>query len=65
MAKYGKIIASASTKERLEKLINDYYYSNNLVITDNNMIYNTLQDRFLIRAGVVLKKGRYQFREIQ
>ena len=65
MAKYGKLIASATTKEKLEKLINEYYYSNNWVITDNNMIYNTLKDRFSIGTIVVLKKGRYQFREIQ
>ena len=65
MAKYGKIIASASTKERLEKLINDYYYSNNWVITDNNEVYNTLTTRFMIGKVVVNKKGRYQFREIK
>ena len=34
-------VASASTKERLTKLINDYYFTTSCIINDNNEVWNT------------------------
>ena len=36
----SNLIASAITKEELEKMINEYYFSNNYIITEDNKIYN-------------------------
>jgi len=35
-----KLLASAPTKEELEKLINEYFASQNYVITDMNRVRN-------------------------
>lgn len=35
-----KLIASAGTKEDLEKLINKFYCSENYTITEDNKLYN-------------------------
>lgn len=53
-------IASAPTKERLTKLINEFYYSKNYVITISNEVYNTKLDKVV---GMVkdTKKGRFEF----
>ena len=37
----SNLIASAGTKEDLEKMINEYYFSTNYIITENNDVYNT------------------------
>lgn len=37
----SNLIASAVTKEDLEKMINEYYFSTNYIITENNDVYNT------------------------
>lgn len=36
-----KCIMSAPTKEELVKMINEYFYSSNYIITDDGKIYNT------------------------
>lgn len=60
MKKYS-LVCSAVTKEDLEKMINQYFYSKNYVITDDNMVYNTLKDEVLDSYAVVNKKGRWRF----
>ena len=39
-------IASSPTKERLQKLINEFYYSQNYIITDDNKVYNTKLQKY-------------------
>ena len=41
----NNLIASAGTKEELEKMINEYYFSKNYVITDQNEVYNTVKEK--------------------
>lgn len=52
------LIASAPSIERLEALINRYYYSKNWVVKDNKA-YNTILDES--RGTVELKRKRYRF----
>ena len=47
MAKKGMLICSAPTKDNLVKLINEFYCSENYVITEDNKVYNTKLDRFI------------------
>ena len=60
----NKTLASAPTKEELENLINRFYYSKNYVITDDNKVYNTKNDKFLDDVGVTQKRGRWVFYSI-
>lgn len=56
-----KVIASAPTKEGLQKLINEYYYSKFYVIKeDNTTVENTKTGRIL-ENKVREYKGRWQF----
>ena len=60
-------ICSAPTKADLEKQINAYFLSENYVITNDNMVYNTKTEKYWNpnSAIVVEKKGRWQFRRIE
>ena len=60
-------ICSAPTKADLEKLINNYFLSENYVITDDNRVYNTKTEKYWSSdaAIVVEKKGQWQFRRIE
>jgi hypothetical protein len=63
MAK-GGVIASSTSKEGIEKLIGDYYYSKNISIQkiDNKDEYEVSNSKGKINGvKVVVKKGRYQF----
>jgi hypothetical protein len=57
-------ICSASTKEDLEKQINNYFLSKNYVITEDNRVYNTNTGKYFSSESyiVVERKNRYQFR---
>ena len=48
-------IASSNTKEGLLKLINQYYYSTNCIITEANEVVNTKLNKTL---GRVEEKGK-------
>lgn len=48
-------IASSNTKEELLKLINQYYYSTNCIITEANEVVNTKLNKTL---GRVEEKGK-------
>ena len=55
-----KILASAPTKEVLEKLINEYFYSTNYIIKDDrpySIKSGYAPDKFM----VTYSKGRYRF----
>jgi hypothetical protein len=63
MAK-GGVIASSETKEGIEKLISDYYYSSKISLkkVDNKDEYEVSNSKGKINGvKVVLKRGRYQF----
>ena len=52
-------IAKSKTKEGLTKLINEYYYSTNCVITDSNEVVNTKLNKTL---GIVkLVGGAFEY----
>lgn len=63
MAK-GRLIASAGSKEDLEKLINKYYYSENYIITENNEVYNKKLNKTFTDIRVILKKERWRLESI-
>ena len=60
-------ICSAPTKADLEKQINNYFLSENYVITDDNRVYNTKTEKYWSSeaAIIVKRKGRWQFRRIE
>ena len=63
MAK-GGVIASSETKEGIEKLISDYYYSSKISLkkVDNKDEYEVSNSKGKINGvKVIVKKGRYQF----
>lgn len=52
-------IAKSKTKEGLLKLINEYYYTTNCIITDSDEVVNTKLNKTL---GVVkLVRGAYEY----
>ena len=56
----SNLIASAGTKEDLEKIINEYYFSTNYIITENNDVYNTKNECTLDNVNVEVKKNRWR-----
>ena len=65
MAKKGMLICSAPTKDNLIKLINEFYCSENYVITEDNKVYNTKLDRFIDNGIIEFKRNRYYYRIIK
>lgn len=59
-----KIIASAPTKEDLEKMINEFYVSDNYIITDENKVYNKKLNKTLDSVCVEFRRKRYYFKFI-
>ena len=57
-------ICSAPTKADLEKQINNYFLSENYVITDDNRVYNSKMDKYLDDYIIQEKKSRWSFRKI-
>lgn len=55
---------SAGSKADLEKMINEYFYSENYVITDDNRVYNSKLDKYLDDYIIQEKKSRWSFRKI-
>ena len=60
----SNLIASAITKEELEKIINEYYFSNNYIITEDNKIYNMKKEIYLESVQVTFKRNRWRFERI-
>ncbi len=44
----SKCVFSASSKEDLTAMINEYYCSKNYIVTEDNRIYNTANEKFLV-----------------
>lgn len=55
---------STGSKTDLEKMINEYFYSENYVITDDNRVYNSKLDKYLDDYIIQKKKSRWSFRKI-
>lgn len=55
-----KVLLSCGTKEDLQKMINEYYYSTNYIITDDNRAYNTKLDKYLDNI-IEFKRNRWYF----
>lgn len=56
------LLASAPTKEQLEKAINEYFYSgNDLIITDAKEVYSQKKNKRLDSYQVTVKRGRWRF----
>ena len=54
------IIASSKTKKGLEKLINEYFFSNNYIITDDNRVFNTKLNKYNDNVKIIIDGKRYQ-----
>ena len=57
----GNLLASAANKEELEKLINQYYFSSNYFINDENKIEHSIKHKVLDGVRVVVKSRRWRF----
>ena len=57
----NNIIASAPTKEKLEKMINEFYASENYIITEENEVYNKKLNKTLDSVKVTYKRKRFYF----
>ena len=57
----ARVIISSPTREELEKKINEYFYSENYIITDDLEIYNYKMDKFADRHYQIRQsRGRWQ-----
>lgn len=56
---------TSPTKERLQKAINKYFYSENYVITDDNRVFNTKTNEYLKMWQVSKKRGRWIFEGVE
>lgn len=56
----SKCVFSAGSKEDLTIMINEYYYSKNYIITEDNRIYNTVKEKYLDGIKVVYKRNRWR-----
>lgn len=57
-----KCILSAGNKPALEKMINDYFYSSNYIITSDLKVYNTKTEKTL-NYIVTCKGGRWAMKK--
>lgn len=55
------LLASAGSKNKLQKMINDFYYSDNWIIDAENNIFNTKQNKFASGVKVENKGKRWRF----
>lgn len=55
-----KCVFSAGSKEDLTAMINEYYYSKNYIITEDNRIYNTSKEKYIDNMKVVCKRNRWR-----
>lgn len=60
-----KCVLSTNNKEDLEKMINQYFYSENYIITDDNRVYNRKTEKYLDDFIIQEKKSRWSFRRIE
>jgi len=55
----SKCVFSAGSKKDLTAMINEYYYSKNYIITEDNRIYNTAKEKYMDALKVVFKRNRW------
>lgn len=56
----GKLLATAPSKEELEKIINEFYLSENYIIKEDNTIYNTKTGLTPTNTKVRYFRGRWR-----
>lgn len=56
-----RLICSSGTKEDLQEMINEFYYSKNYIITDEGTIFNTKLNKTIDNAKVEFKRKRWRF----
>lgn len=61
----SKCVFSAGSKEDLAAMINEYYYSKNYIITDDNRIYNTVKENYMDTLKVVFKRNRWRVERVE
>lgn len=59
--KIRQLICSAGTREALEKMINNYYYSDSYRIQDDGTVFNTKKNAVLDITMVEQSRGRWRF----
>lgn len=60
MAK-SKLICTASTKEELQNLINEFYYSTRWIIKEDNKLINTKTNKTIDNSVVRLYRNKWRF----
>ena len=55
------LLASAGSKNKLQKMINDFYCSENWIIDEENNLYNTKLNKFANGVRVEKKGNRWRF----
>ena len=61
MTKNG-IIASSPSKDRLQKMINEYFYSTEWVILEDLRLFNSKLNKFCENYFVENRRGRFYFK---
>ena len=55
------LLATSPSKKRLLQLINEYFCTNNCIITDDNKVFNTKLNRVLDGYKIIQVKNRFRF----
>lgn len=55
------LLASANDKNNLEQLINEFYCSENYIITKDNKVFNIKTGKTFSSVVVKIKRNRWQF----
>ena len=55
------LLASAGSKNKLQKMINDFYHSENWIIDEENNIFNSKLNKFASGVKVENKGKRWRF----
>ena len=59
-----RLIGTSSTKEGLEKIINEYLFSTNWTIKENLDLYNKKTEKTSSNYRIVQKKNRWRFESV-
>lgn len=57
----SNLIGSAGSREDLEQMINEKFYTTNIIITDDMRVYNKKLDRYLDGYRIVQKRNRWRW----
>ena len=60
----ARLIGSSSTKEGLERIINEYLFSTNWTIKENLELYNKKTEKTSSNFRIVQKKNRWRFESV-